>query len=103
MNDEKVIEYPQQDKEQQNLHYQTSKPQHVIQQTGVAQQNNEKNDELAAGCLGGCLGFWFPPMIGITPLFCFPEARPREIGIILFTAGLGGLSWAIFFFVRNSM
>jgi hypothetical protein len=39
MNDEKVIEYPQQVREQQNVHCQTSTPQHVIQQTVVAQRS----------------------------------------------------------------
>jgi hypothetical protein len=84
---------------QQNS-YPTYPPQNV-QQVVIIQQNNGQNDDLAAGCLGGCLGFWFSPIIGITPLCCFPHARAR--GIILLAAGLGGISWAIFFFVRYSM
>jgi hypothetical protein len=86
--------------------FQTGAQQHTyppqqVQQVVVIQQNNGQNDDLAAGCLGGCLGFWFSPIIGITPLCCFPHARAR--GIILLAAGLGGISWAIFFFVRYSM
>ncbi|KAL3896465.1 MAG: hypothetical protein SGCHY_004055 [Lobulomycetales sp.] len=61
----------------------------------VIQPQTNKNDDVVAGILGGCLGFWLTPCVGISPLCCFKEARTRAI--IVLAAGIGGISWAVVF------